>query len=70
LLARLDRTNEAGEPLEVRLRGTFVVERMGEQWRIRLAVVSTPITVGALVGRTVGAVASLGSGGRVSTTCR
>lgn len=70
LLARLDRPDEAGAPLEVRLRGTFVVERVGEQWRIRLALVSTPITVGALVGRTVGAVASLGSGGRVSTTCR
>jgi hypothetical protein len=70
LLARLDRTDEAGAPLDVRLRGSFVIERMGEAWRIRLAVVSTPITVGALVGRSVGIVASLGGGGRVTTSCR
>lgn len=57
-------------PLDVRLRGTFVIERMGETWRIRLAMVSVPITVGALVGRTVGTIASLSGGGRVVTTCR
>lgn len=70
LVARLDRDTEAGAPLEVRLRGTFVVERFGEAWRIRLAMVSTPITVGALVGRSLGTVASLSGGGRVATTCR
>lgn len=73
LLARLDRTvpsDDGPKPLDVRLRGTFVIERRGETWRVRLALVSTPITVGALVGRTIGAAASLGRGGRVTITCR
>lgn len=73
LLARLDRTvpaEDGAKPLDVRLRGTFVIERRAETWRVRLALVSTPITIGALVGRTVGAGASLGGGGRVTITCR
>jgi hypothetical protein len=73
LLARLDRTtitDEGPVPVDVRLRSTFVIERRGEQWRIRMALVSTPITVGALIGRTVGAAAALGGSGRVTTTCR
>ena len=70
LIARLDRTLEDGSPLEIRLRGTFVLERVDETWRIRLAMVSVPITLGALVGRTVGTIANLSGGGRVVTTCR
>jgi hypothetical protein len=70
LIAALDRDTESGAPLEVRLRGTFVLERFGDDWRIRLAMVSTPITIGALVGRSLGTVANLAGGGRVAMTCR
>ncbi len=69
LIARLPRLSEA-DAIDVRLRGTFVIERVGEVWLVRFALVSTPITTGALVGRTVGVAASLESGGRVTTSCR
>jgi hypothetical protein len=46
-----------------------VLERVGEAWKVRFAMVSTPITTGALVGRSLGVVARLESRGRVVTTC-
>ncbi len=72
VLARLPRTGEGGAAtsIDIRVRGTFVVERVGEIWKVRFALVSTPITTGALVGRTLGVAASLETGGRVKTSCR
>jgi len=67
LLAKLPRT---GGAVQVRLRASFVVERdRGERWQVRAALVSVPITVGAMVGRTVGVTATVGAGGRVTTSC-
>lgn len=76
LTAKVERMKSgAMDTVDVRLRGTFVVERVGtdggnDVWRVRMALVSTPITTGALVGRTVGVAATVGSAGRVTTTCR
>ncbi|HUQ06530.1 MAG TPA: hypothetical protein VM261_28700 [Kofleriaceae bacterium] len=70
LLAHVKRLRAGtDDPVDVRLRGTFVVERVGEAWKVRFAMVSTPITTGALVGRSVGVVARLESRTRVQTTC-
>lgn len=74
LAARIQRG--AGDPVDVRFRATFVVERTdggddrADTWRVRAAMVSIPITAGALVGRTVGVTASAPNGGNVQTTCR
>lgn len=57
------------ESVDVRLRGTFVIERIGDAWRARFAMVSTPITTGALVGRSVGQVAQVEQRGIVQTSC-
>lgn len=72
LMARVQRVRAGGvDEVEIRLRATFVVERKnGDGWRVRFALVSTPITTGALVGRSVGVVASLAAGGKVATSCR
>jgi len=71
ILARVTRLRAgAEEPVDVRLRGTFVLERIGEDWKARFAMVSTPITTGALVGRSLGTVAVLEPGGDVRTSCR
>jgi hypothetical protein len=60
LLAKVKRLNAGkDETVEVRLRGTFVVERIGDSWRARFAMVSTPITPGELVARSRGQVAQL-----------
>lgn len=74
LSARIQRGGGTGDLIDVRLRATFVVERSGEgkdaSWRVRAAMVSIPITAGALVGRTVGVTAGPPIGGNVTTTCR
>ena len=79
LAAKVQRAKNGGVgEVDIRLRGTFVVERVVEQvsgkevdaWRVRQALVSTPITTGALVGRSVGIAATVGAGGRVTITCR
>jgi hypothetical protein len=61
-------------PIVARLRGTFVVERVAasgkDTWLVRMALVSAPITTAALLSRTFGVAATLGPGGRVTTTCR
>ncbi|MBZ0237201.1 MAG: hypothetical protein K8M05_33040, partial [Deltaproteobacteria bacterium] len=70
ILARVKRLRAGKDDLvEVRLRGTFVLERLGEQWKARFAMVSTPITTGALVGRSLGSVAVLHTSGHVRTSC-
>jgi hypothetical protein len=71
LVARQQRQRGDGvDSLDIRLRGTFVLERKDDTWRVRFALVSVPITIGALVGRTIGVAASLESGGRVKLSCR
>lgn len=70
LLAKVKRlTAGKEETVDVRLRATYVLERIGEAWKARFAMVSTPITTGALVGRSIGVVARLEPHGRVQTTC-
>jgi hypothetical protein len=70
LLAHVKRLREGkDDSVDVRLRGTFVVERVGDTWKVRFAMVSTPITTGAMVGRALGVVARLDSRTRVQTTC-
>lgn len=73
LLASVKRLNAGKEEtVEVRLRGTFVIERIGESWRARFAMVSTAITPGELVARSLGQVAQIvRSGGHVGvqTSC-
>ncbi len=63
-----------GDAIDLRFRATFVVERRGDgaaaTWKVLAAMVSIPITAGALVGRTVGVTAGPPSGGNVTTTCR
>lgn len=67
LLATVDRS--AG-PVDIRLRATAVIERGADShWRVRMAMVSAPITVAALVGRTVGVVATSVTGSRVTVRC-
>lgn len=67
LLARAER---AAGPVDVRLRATAVVERgAGNLWRVRMAMVSAPITVAALVGRTVGETATAVTGSEVRARC-
>lgn len=59
-------------PITARLRGTFVLEqRAGKRagWRVRAAILSVPITDGALVGRTVGVAASTPQEGVVAVSC-
>jgi|GEM_PF-4781874 len=69
LAARTERG--AGDPVELRFRATFVVEHAVDgAWRVRAAMVSVPVTAGALVGRTVGVTAGPPTGGNVTTTCR
>lgn len=72
LLARVERGS--GDPIDLRFRATFVVERTGDgaaaTWAVRAAMVSIPITAGALVGRTVGVTAGAPTGGNVTTTCK
>ncbi len=70
LVARLDRVREgADDPVEVRLRGTFVLERRNDTWQIRLAMVSVPITTSAMVSRMLGAAAAVEAGGRIRVGC-
>jgi hypothetical protein len=70
LLAHVKRLRDGKEePVDVRLRATYVIERVGDAWKARFAMVSTPITTGALVGRSVGMVARVEAHGRVQTTC-
>ncbi|MEZ4402870.1 MAG: hypothetical protein R3B06_22810 [Kofleriaceae bacterium] len=61
---RVDRT------VPILLRATLVLEQAGATWRVRAAMASVPITVGALVGRTVGIAASTPQDGVVSVACR
>lgn len=67
------RARLVGPPaIEARLRGTFVLEkRVGKRaaWLVRAAIVSVPITDGALVGRTVGVSASTPRDGVVDVSC-
>ena len=73
LAAQTLRIGASGErAVDLRLRATFVLERRGEArdaWRVRAAMVSVPITAGALVGRTVGVAASAPQDGAVAVTC-
>lgn len=70
LLAQVKRLRAGkDETVDLRLRGTYVLEREGEAWKARFAMVSTPITTGALVGRSLGVVARLEARGRVVTSC-
>jgi hypothetical protein len=73
LLAKVKRLSAGKEEtVDMRLRGTFVIERVGESWRARFAMVSTPITPGELVARSIGQVAQIvRAGGHVGvqTTC-
>lgn len=70
LIAKVKRLRDGKEdPVDVRLRATYVLERVGEAWKARFAMASTPITTGALVGRSVGVVARLEPHGRVQTSC-
>jgi hypothetical protein len=70
LIAKVKRLRDGKEdPVDVRLRATYVLERVGDTWKARFAMVSTPITTGALVGRSVGVVARLEPHGRVQTSC-
>jgi hypothetical protein len=69
LLARIAR---GASPVEVRLRATFVLEELSDrthEWRVRAAMVSVPITAGALVGRVVGVAAATPRDGVVAVTC-
>ena len=65
VLARVDR---ADGPIAVRLRATAVLER-GAAWKVRMAMVSTPISLAALVRRTLGVVATTVNGNRVTASC-
>lgn len=74
LLATVERAGVGGGPVQLRFRGTFVAERDGDgpeaAWRVHAAMVSIPITAGALVGRTVGVTAGAPNNGVVATQCR
>lgn len=68
LAARVGRAD--GQPVDVRLRATFVLEvGRGGAWRVRAAMVSVPITAGALVGRTVGSSATMTQDGAATVAC-
>lgn len=73
LLARTVRADASGErAVDVRLRATFVLEHGGGEvspWRVRAAMVSVPITAGALVGRTVGMSGTMSQDGVASVSC-
>lgn len=72
LAARATRADGTGErTVDLRLRATFVLEQARDRdgWRVRAAMVSVPITAGALVGRTVGITASTPHDGAVAVTC-
>ncbi|MBK9037442.1 MAG: hypothetical protein IPL61_40395 [Myxococcales bacterium] len=73
LAAQIVHVDASGDhPIALRLRATFVLEQRGEArgaWRVRAAMVSVPITAGALVGRTVGITADSPHDGAVAVTC-
>lgn len=72
LLARTVRADGGGErAVDVRLRASFVLEHVGDAgpWRVRAAMVSVPITAGALVGRTVGMSATMSQDGVANVSC-
>jgi hypothetical protein len=59
-------------PIDARLRGSFVLERRAGArggWQVKAALVSVPITDGALVGRTVGVAATTPRDGEVAMSC-
>lgn len=74
LAARTVRVDPGGgeRTVDVRLRATFVLEHAGDDggpWRVRAAMVSVPITAGALVGRTVGMAATMSQDGVATVSC-
>ncbi|HVV82163.1 MAG TPA: hypothetical protein VHE35_03760 [Kofleriaceae bacterium] len=67
LVVTVDR---AAGPVAVRLRATAVLEpAAGKAWRVRMAMVSAPIGVPALVARTLGVIATSVTGNKVTATC-
>lgn len=67
IVATVDR---GGASVDLRLRASAVLERRGDgPWRVRMALVSTPIATSALIARTVGVIATSVAGGRVTTQC-
>ena len=72
LLVSAARADGADGPVDVRLRATVVLERgagQADPWRVRMAMVSAPITVRTLVARTLGVIATAVTGSRVTARC-
>lgn len=67
-------TQAGGEPLDLRLRATVVIERTGDNgaatWRVRGAMVSVPVSARELIARTLGVIAAPPVNGNVTTSCR